>query len=218
MNLSFKKTKIKLYIDIDDCIINTIESTVKFINNKLNIIPPKTESDVLYWKGFKEIGDIHITELENFWESDKFFQDITIDEDFKKYFINNNKKFDWEFLTIGTKRNLLKKHEYLKNTFNDLMTNNNVTYTGIISHYNQKDKSHYINNHCNQKQLTIQIDDNYDNLKKSNVNLKILIKNYYDREYNQTQPCDDIYIVNTWKEIIDILNFYLKNQDMLKEV
>lgn len=213
-----KKPKIKIYVDIDDCIINTVETTVKFLNEKLNIEPPKSAKDVTYYSGFKEIGEIHISELEEYWETNDFFNNIELDKDFLEYFKSNVKNFNWEFLTIGTKKNLSKKYKYLKKQFQEFLENKTVKYTGLLSHQNILNKSNYIKKYKLQDQFLIQIDDNYDNLKNSQVDLKILIKNYYDREYNKVNPGDNVYIVNTWREIIEILNFYNSNYKKIKNL
>ena len=62
----------------------------------------------------------------------------------------------------------------------------------------------------------IQIDDNYSNL-LSNALFKILVKNFHEADYNQVlENHTDLYIVNDWKDIINILNFYKDNMQLLE--
>ena len=59
--------------------------------------------------------------------------------------------------------------------------------------------------------FTIQVDDNYSNLHSKSGDLKILLKNNRETDYNQAEGGrEDLYIVNTLKEIAEIIWFYSK--------
>ena len=61
----------------------------------------------------------------------------------------------------------------------------------------------------------IQIDDRTDCLMGTNANIKILFKNNQEFDWNQTYDINEpIYIMNDWKEIIETLEFALKNTEL----
>ena len=63
----------------------------------------------------------------------------------------------------------------------------------------------------------IQIDDRFDALETTNANCKILYKRGIDRQWNeQTAVLDNLYIVDTWKEIIKILEFALVEKELMR--
>ena len=57
----------------------------------------------------------------------------------------------------------------------------------------------------------IQVDDVFYNLENTNARLKILLKNDRDTDYNDILTCEgnteDLYVINTLKELKDILIF-----------
>lgn len=55
------------------------------------------------------------------------------------------------------------------------------------------------------------IDDHIDYLRSSNAKIKILFRNNHDGDWNQFDNLDDVYVVNTWKEIYHIIKFYVDN-------
>ena len=60
----------------------------------------------------------------------------------------------------------------------------------------------------------IQIDDRVDCLTGTNANIKILIKNNKDVVWNKTDRVSEFfYIINEWKEIVEILKFAYENPD-----
>ena len=63
----------------------------------------------------------------------------------------------------------------------------------------------------------IQIDDNYNNLKDTDADLKILLKNEIDTNYNSVYKIKDnlenLYIVDNIQQMIDILRFTKQLKD-----
>lgn len=184
----------KIYVDVDDVIFNTSELVIQLLNKYYNITPPKTVNDLKDW-GFKSIyRDIDYKIIYDFWDSDEFFEQVKINEDFIDFYKKTKDDvFYWVFLTQGTEQNLKKKKELLQKYFSKF------DFIGVPT--NAKKKNLDLSD-------GIQIDDNYDNL-LSNAYFKILIKNFHETDYNQVlNNHTNLYIVNEWKEIIDILNFY----------
>ena len=61
----------------------------------------------------------------------------------------------------------------------------------------------------------IQIHDRTDCLMGTNANIKILFKNNQEFDWNRTYDINEpIYIMNDWKEIIETLEFALKNTEL----
>ena len=56
----------------------------------------------------------------------------------------------------------------------------------------------------------IQIGDTWQELEQTNASIKILFKDYHDYSWQQVPPNAEVYIVDTWKEISDIIGWYAK--------
>lgn len=189
------KTRIKLFIDVDGTIINTAETFIDKYCKENNI--NKIINDLKDWE-FKNIDrKMHINEFLRYIETEEFFKTIELDENFLKFYVMNEDKYEWIFITKGTRKNLELKERFLRES---LPTLNNVKYIGIEN----EDKKNY-----NMKN-GIQIDDNIKNL-DTNARFKILIKNYLDTDYNRIQaPSDDIYEMNNWNEIAESIEWFRK--------
>lgn len=194
--------KINLYIDIDNTIINTAETYIERYCRDNGI--KKDFYDLKDW-GFRSIDrNIDVKEFLRYIETEEFFNEIQFYDDFLRFYVRNGDKFNFIFITIGTKKNLeLKKNFILRS----LPTIQNVKYIGIENNHNKNiiDMSN-----------GIQIDDKYENL-NTNAQLKILQKNYIDTDYNQVKDYrDDLYIMQDWKQIGETLEFINNNKNILK--
>lgn len=193
----------KIYVDIDDVIFNTSELVIDLLNKHYNIIPPKTIDDLKDWEYKSIYRNIDYQIIYNYWDSDEFFQNVKINEDFIKFYKETKDDvFYWVFFTQGTEKNLQKKKEFLQKYFSKF------DFIGVPL---DKKKSEY------DLSDGIQIDDNYNNL-LSNSYFKILIKNFHETNYNQVlNNHTNLYIVNEWKDIIDILQFYnsIDSEDLI---
>ena len=193
----------KIYVDIDDVIFNTSELVIDLLNKYYNIIPPKTIDDLKDWEYKSIYRNIDYQIIYNYWDSDEFFQNVKINEDFIKFYKETKDDvFYWVFFTQGTEKNLQKKKEFLQKYFSKF------DFIGVPL---DKKKSEY------DLSDGIQIDDNYNNL-LTNSYFKILIKNFHETNYNQVlNNHTNLYIVNEWKDIIDILQFYnsIDSEDLI---
>ena len=183
----------KIYVDVDDVIINTSEVVINLLNDTYNITPPKTFKDLKDW-GYKSIYR-HLDKkiLYQYWETDEFFNKVKINSDFLKFYNDTKNVFEWILFTHGTEKNLKKKQEFFSKYIPDIKING----VDISKNKNEVDLSD-----------GIQIDDNYNNL-LSNAYFKILIKNFHEANYNQVlENHTNLYVVNDWKEISQILKFY----------
>ena len=105
----------KIYVDVDDVIFNTSELVIDLLNKYYNIVPPKTIYDLKDW-GFKSIyRQVDTKILEEFWESDEFFDNVKINEDFCKFY---KKIFIIGSLLLKELKKIYKKRKnYYKNIF-----------------------------------------------------------------------------------------------------
>ena len=113
------------------------------------------------------------------------------------------KKFKWIINSKGTKENLEYKKEWLEENLPDIdyeLVLMPINWTGNMS------KSHL--------KADVIIDDRLDVLLDNKSRVKILLKNFRDTDYNggigksrEELINSDIYVVNDFKEILDILLF-----------
>ena len=114
--------------------------------------------------------------------------------------------YNWILVTKGNKLNLEKKFEFIfSNPFFEKYKDS-IGYYGLTL---AEDKSvvHMVSG--------IQIDDNYHNLKNTDADLKILVKNDCDTDYNMmTKTTKDnlqnLYITDNIEQVVEILSFIHK--------
>ena len=200
------KHKIKLFIDADDTILKSSETTIDILNKKFNIMPPKTFDDIHDW-GYRSIyGQCTDEIINDVYDSDEFFEQVEIYEDFLNFYNSHENDFEWYIVTKGHEKNIKNKEEYFKKH----LPRAKVIGCKFKSYNDKKyDKSHI------DMSYGIQIDDRTDCLIGTNSDTKILFKNKAERYWNQINDAnEDIYIANEWKEIIDILEFAANNPNL----
>ena len=200
------KHKIKLFIDADDTILKSSETTIDILNKKFNIIPPKTFDDIHDW-GYRSIyGQCTDEIINDIYDSDEFFEQVEMYEDFLNFYNSHENDFEWYIVTKGHEKNIKNKEKYFKK----YLPKAKVIGCKFKS-YNDKeyDKSHI------DMSYGIQIDDRTDCLMGTNSDTKILFKNKTEGYWNQINSAnEDMYIANEWKEIIDILEFAANNPNL----
>lgn len=214
--------KIAIYVDADDTIMKSSEAVIKILNKKYNITPPKTIKDLRDWRYRSIYGLLGNDEVDNIFDSDEFFDVVELDNEFLSFYKANQKDFSFIVVTKGTKDNLKKKEEYLKKILGD-----SFEFIGIETKRQQYDeyydkelgfKRRKIDKSSVNMRHGIQIDDRTDNLITTNAPVKILYKHdsdmYWNRDYENV---NNLYAVNTWKEIIDILSFARDNHCLFKK-
>lgn len=198
-------TKQIIYWDVDDVILNSGETIVGLLNQKRQELglQPRELKDLKDW-GYKSIlRDTNKNEIEALFESDDFWNRVKIKSEFielmKSGILNS---YNHRIVTKGSSINRKKKFKKLSEDLNEL----NWEY--FIGIENNRDKS--------VVDMTggILIDDNYDNLVKTNAQIKILLKNGlttdYNTNYGKYGNIDNLYIVETLEEVRQILEFNLE--------
>lgn len=193
--------KIDLFLDFDDTICLTSKQFVKLANKKYK----KEESwnNINRWD-FKDLyPEITNNDIDNIFSSEDFFVDLELCENCLDVINSIKNIVNIHITTIGTDRNLKNKMKWIKENLNIDFNFNGILDTGI------NDKSSVDMNGA------IFIDDRVDNLRSSNANIKILYKNYHDYSWQQIEPNDNIYVVDSWEQIYSILDFISKNPEFI---
>lgn len=193
--------KIDLFLDFDDTICLTSKQFVKLANRKY-----KKEEDwnnIKRWD-FKDLyPEITNNDIDNIFSSEDFFVDLELCENCLDVINSIKDLANIHIATIGTDKNLKNKMKWIKENLNIDFNFNGILDTGI------NDKSSI------DMSGAIFIDDRTDNLRSSNANIKILYKNYHNYSWQQIEPNDNIYVVDSWEQICSILDFISKNPEFI---
>ena len=191
----------KIFLDCDDTIMNSSECIIDLLNKKNGTNKTiKDLKDFHYRSIDKTLTDEDVIKL---FESDEFWNSVDYNNSFLeiKDFIDSN--FDVEVVSCGAELNLKKKKEKLKPL--------GYKFTGILI----KDDSNLCKK-CIDMQNGIQIDDNMSSMSNTNAAIKILFQNNNDFTWNKPKPnADNLYVVQTWKEIFRVLEFLKKNPEFI---
>ena len=191
----------RIFLDCDDTIINSSECIIDLLNKKNGTN-----------KTIKDLKDFHYRSIDKtltneavvkLFDSDEFWISVDYNSEFLsvKDFIDSN--FEVEIVSCGTELNLKRKREKLKPF--------GYKFTGILT----DDDSNLCKN-CVNMQDGIQIDDNMSSIENTNAAVKILFQNNNNFTWNRPKPnIDNLYVVQTWKEICQILEFFKKNPEFI---
>lgn len=193
--------KIDLFLDFDDTICLTSKQFVKLANKKYK--KEENWNNINRWD-FKDLyPEITNNDIDNIFSSEDFFVDLELCENCLDVISSIKNIVNIHITTIGTDRNLKNKMKWIKENLNIDFNFNGILDTGI------NDKSSV------DMSGAIFIDDRVDNLRSSNANIKILYKNYHDYSWQQIEPNDNIYVVDSWEQIYSILDFISKNPEFI---
>ena len=236
-----KAPKSVLFLDIDDVVINTGKAILDVLNARFELHGEEELKleDIKEWnfysvlerinrvfKDSKElqkkmphlrypIGKDYILEI---LEVPDFWVRVELAEGFNEMIEVALKYYEVILLTQGTYINLSNKVDYLgKRAQIDLYRKDKDSerYCQFCGLDFKASKRDFINSEYMQRQIdgrfTVQIDDKYENL-DSSCDLKILLRNCKDTDYNQIgEHREDVYIMDTMKEVEDTLRFYGEN-------
>lgn len=210
------QTRRIIYWDVDDVVLNTSEIVIQLINdnyNEPNNKPIKQYSNLKDWKMRSISREISSDYIWQALETDEFWESVRFNKGFTKLISSPTaKKFQHYFVTIGTLPNLQKKNEQLrKNLQYVLDLKNDYEFIGLSPHTDK-----YIIN----MQGGIQIDDNLRNLVHTNAEIKILLKNNLETDYNvyskyRNDNIENLYEAETLSDVLEILEFILNYPGVL---
>lgn len=180
-----------IYVDFDNTIVESHKRIIELLNKRYNL--SKTEEDLIDW-GYRSIASITEEEKLSLFEENDFFSGLEFKDGFLDVLNKHYNSNEFIIATKGTPKNLEKKIAWIKK---------NIPYDikviGIT------------NDNFSKKQVDmsegIQIDDCSYAL-DTNAKIKILYKGGNNFGWQQDYVNTDIMVVNTWKEIDDILFFY----------
>ena len=206
--------KRNLFIDVDDVVLNSSKAVIDIFNKKFNLSPEKSFEDISEWSYKSICEDITKKDIIEAFESDEFWDSVTINEYFKN--LINNKVIEKYckicFSTRGTEKNLEKKRIMLTKFMEDnALKNLEWEFIGIDTKIYSEDHG---KKHVNMKQ-GIQIDDNINYL-NTNADVKILVTNGIETDYNcynheEAINKENLYIVSSLKEAEEIITFFIVN-------
>lgn len=200
--------RITIFLDADDTILESSKTVIAILNERYNITPPKNITHMKEWN-YRSICK-HVTgkEVDEIYSSDEFFERVTINPDFLKIYERYKEKFNFCVVTKGTKQNLEKKRQYLKERLPD------IVFTGIS--FTTEDSTDFDKSKIDMSR-GIQIDDRMDCL-NTNANCKILLKNNLNVPWNAYggEDVGNLYIVNNWDEIERIFQFSQQFPDWIQ--
>lgn len=191
-----------LFIDFDNTLVNSTKQSVAMLNKKFNKnMDWRNLKRYDYKDLFKNISTNDVIEL---FEDEEFFNNVETYDDVKDVLFQVGNNYNISIVTCGNKNNLALKNKWLSENFKGLYDNyyylNNV----------KLDKSG-----VNMKN-GIHIDDHIDALRSSNAKIKILFKHDgIETNWNRHNPTEELYIVTSWRQISDILNFYIKQGEII---
>lgn len=199
-------SKIKVFIDVDDTLLQSSEAVIDVLNQKYNT--GKTVQDVRDW-GFKSIkSDLTSEEVGEIFGSSMFWDCVKPIANCLETLQKFSDHLDITIVTVGSAENLKYKAEWLEEFLPQ------ATLLGIPcteEHSNGK-----FSKDVTDMKGGIQIDDRMDAL-HTNASLKILIKNGRNWKWgNPDINMDNLYIVNYWDEIQQILSFFIEHPDMVE--
>lgn len=193
--------KIDLFLDFDDTICLTSKQFVKLANKKYK--KEENWNNINRWD-FKDLyPEITNNDIDNIFSSEDFFVDLELCENCLDVINSIKNLVNIHIATIGTDKNLKNKMKWIKENLNVDFNFNGILDAGI------NDKSSI------DMSGAIFVDDRTDNLRSSNANIKILYKNYHNYSWQQIEPNDNIYVVDSWEQIYSILDFISKNPEFI---
>lgn len=187
--------KVNVWIDVDGTLVDTNAQATNYLNNKFN--KSYTANDVWWYDFTKLYKQAKQDDIIQMFEDKDFYENITA-FDYCCDVINQRRDselFKFNIVTCGTQENLLNKYNWIMNNIKG-----DIAIRGLL----QPTKKGLDLSGC------ILIDDEMVNLRKTNASVKVLFRNYKDREYNRPYKNEDIYIVDDWKQINDMFSFIEK--------
>jgi len=177
-----KNYKMDVYIDYDDCVVNSSSMIAAYYNNKYKdhpVFSPAIGSDIYYYDGRKQMPLADKKDILDVFNSDFFFEnckfmpyaEIVINN------LNNYGLFNLHIISIGTKENIAKKRKWIKENLPFIEDENII----LIERADcAMGKSEYLPKHSN----FIIIDDHEENLENNSM-FRILFTPFGERDYNK---------------------------------
>lgn len=201
-----KNQKTKIYLDADDTILESSKTVIEIINERYNISPPKTFDDITDWNYTCIYPGMTSGEVDAIYASEEFFARVEPDKAFLSVYERHKDNFEFVVVTTGTRENLDRKEAWFRSHFPPF------DFVGIEF---PKDGTNFDKSVLTMKG-GIQIDDRVDSLIGTKAACKILIRNGLDVPWNQPVEGANLYVVQNWVDIGQILDFTVKYPNWYK--
>lgn len=195
-----------IYLDCDDTILYSSEAVIRILNSRYGI--NKTIEDLTDWHYQSIVPEVTQREVLEIYDSEEFWNEVKFNEEFLKVFKKFKDDFDWIVLTRGKETNIRLKTAFINKSLG-------IPVHGLL--INDSGDS------CMSKKevdmhKSVQIDDNMGCLEGTNAGMKILLRHGRNLSWNQPKPNEDnLYVVDSWKEIGEVLDFIKKAPSVVEE-
>lgn len=192
--------KIKVFIDFDNTLVNSNQVAINYFNKKFNKNEKLCDlkrydfSDLFPEATSKDVCDL--------FNGNELFDNLEFIEDCHTKLYGIRKFIDVDVVSIGSEQNGKLKIEWARKNTTIV---NNITIIDSERH----------NKSAVDMSDGVFIDDHIECLRSSNAKIKILYRFNQDGDWNKYDNIDKVYIVNTWDEIIEILKFYVENEEII---
>lgn len=184
-------TVIKTICDFDNTIVRTAKRVIEILNERYGL--SKTEHD-LYDYGFKSIHEVSTHELEEILGSKELFNKLEFYEDALDTLQGIK---DLVVCTSGnTEQIITRRYNFVKQY---------IPNAKFIAVRHSSDKKIFDMSGC------IFVDDIRDTVVSTNASHKIVFSGGFHREQSKIKPNDEVYLVSSWKEIKEIIDFVGEN-------
>ena len=203
-----KENKMRIYIDADDTVLESSRTVIEIINERYSLSPPKDIDDLRCWNYTCIYPGMTAEEVSAIYASEEFFDRVAPDKGFLEVYEAFKDDFEFVLVTTGTRENLDKKELWFKREFPSIL------FVGIEfpPTGNPFDKS------IIPMKGGIQIDDRTDALMSTTASCKVLIQNHLELPWNRPESGANLYVVQTWKDIGDMLSFTVKYPNWFEQV
>ena len=192
--------KIKIFVDADDTVIESSKTVIDIINERYNIDPPKSFQNLHNWNYTCIHPSMTADEVNAIYASDEFFERVRPNASFVKVYEKHKDNFDFFIVTKGDKPNLDKKETWFKKRFPKM----NFVGIEFAPGGENFDKS------IIPMKGGIQIHDRTDALVSTSASCKMLLQNGIRVSWNKPKEGANLYVVQTWEEIGQVLDFTVK--------
>ena len=195
--------KIKLFLDFDSTLVNTNEVALNILNNKYGT---SYKIEELKKYDYSDLfPDVNSMILKRIFESDELFENITFVEYCFDYIELHPDDFDITIVTKSTENIDPKKALWLNENFPSGLDYR----VEFIRPYESKSKVDMSGG--------IFIDDVTDNLLESNAPMNILYAPN-KTEWNTVASNTNLFVVSSWNEINEILEFFVTTWGVFKSL
>ena len=181
---------IKVYLDFDNTIVESDKKMIEILNYRYH--GDKTEADMEDYD-YKSMFPVPKEEIMEIFNDEEFFKGLEFKSNAYETIDKHKDKIDFVVVSVGPYENLERKKAWLSENLPQ------VRFVGIET--TEPDKS------VVDMSDGIFIDDNKYCLFSSNASSKFLFRSGHNYKWHQIEPCDDIYLIDTWNEIDEILSF-----------